>query len=248
MPEIYAEKEIEIVRDAMFEIISNSDFFIHRLMMADMLEEADLAKKNLAASYRALGAVANLYELNMYKRNNPIGAVKLCEFVKDIVDEVRMKTRRHLAKIEFIGEDVTVGCNCERLYACVLNMLINALEQVDPDESTVKVYVKNVTGYGVVIVSDDGYGMKDADFAAFTAPDATGGLSVIARFCEHVGTAPIFETAENNGFSVAVRIPKCDEIITLNAPKTYLPTGSYSATNIYLAKIKRLDVKGLLNK
>ncbi len=245
MSKIYAEKEIEIVRDSMFEVISNSQFFTYRLMAAEMFEELELAKKNIAACYRALAAVSNLYELNMYKKDNPYQSVELNEFVKDLIDDCRTKTRRQLAKIEYSGEEVTVACNKDRLFACVMNLLVNALQEADPDESVIKVTVKNIRGYALLTVTDNAYGLKDANFDELTSEDATGGLAVVARFCEHVGTTPIFETSENNGFSVGIKIPECDSYITLNASKSKLPMGVYSPINIYLAKIDRFDIAKL---
>ncbi len=244
---MYTEKEIHEIIDNMVEAISVSEHFMHRLLMADMIEESQMLKRQTDCCFRVLGAVANLNELLAYEKEYmDEESFDLCDFTREIVDSCRVKTRNHLAKIKLDCTDVVmIHCNRDRAAACLMNLIVNSLQQVDPEEGEIKVSVKKRHDFAYLTVSDDGYGMTGVDPSEYTKEGATGGLAVVNRFCKYVGTTPIIETSENGGFTVTVRIPLADGSIVFNASETRPKMGLLSPVNIYLAKIKRFDVANL---
>ncbi len=243
---LYTKKEIREIIDNMVDAISTSEIFMHRLLMADMYEESEMLKRQTECCFRVLGAVANLDELLKYEEEYKVEAFDMTSFITDIVDSCRVKTRNHLAKITLNTDGlIWVKCGKDRLGACLMNIIVNALQEIDPEEGRIRIDVKKIGDYGVLTVADNGYGLAGVDLSEYSKDGATGGFAVIRRFCESVGTTPLFETSENGGFTVTVKIPICHEPADLHASITKPRPGLFSAVNIYLSKIKRFDVTNL---
>ena len=143
----------------------------HRLEAAEMFEEARLLREQARCCLRSLAQIQNWFEAAAYSEGRVEPSVfSLSETVEDIFGTVRSKTRN--VRIKF-GAEIEAGIFCtadpERFSGCLINLIVNAFQNVDQDEGEIKISVKRFSDYAAVSVIDNGYGMTGSEFSSLLA-------------------------------------------------------------------------------
>ena len=182
----------------------------YRLECADMIEEVRLLQEQARCCFKTLAQVQNSLEVARYdlKKVHPV-TFHLSDTVDDLVSMTRSKMRRSSIKITCdVEERVMCIADPDRFSACFVNLVVNALQNVDRDAGSVRVRLKKVSDFAAVSVIDNGYGMNHSELTEYMErEDDSRGFGILKKFCESVGTNPIFETLENGGFSVTIKVP-----------------------------------------
>lgn len=226
----------------MYEAISLSHQFYLKLEDAELYDEIKILRHQMSSCFRVLGAVANANELEKYEAGLNEIVFDVSSLARDVIDNCRSKLRSYRIKLEFDEcEPILTRCDPDRFTACLLNVIVNSLQNIDREEGAVRLSIKPRGDCVTVTVTDNGYGVASCEDISDHCADS--GLAVVNRFCESVGTTPIFETGENNGFSVSLRLPivaSCD--IDVSSCRAGLDLGTFSPVNIYLAKVDYLEI------
>ena len=213
----------------------------HRLESAEMFEEARLLREQAACCLRSLAQIQNLFEAAAYREGRSEPSVfNISETVEDIFGAVRSKTRN--AKVKFgadIEEGLLVTADPERFSACLVNLIVNAFQNVDQEEGEVKITLKRASDFAAVSEIDNGYGMSGAEVSErLSRDDGCCGFDILKKFCNSVGTSPLIETTENGGFSVTVRIPLAppSESLEFKADIVRMNMGVFSPSSLLIYK------------
>ncbi len=109
--------------------------------------------------------------------------------------------------------DLTVSIDDKRAQQAVMNVLINAVQAVD-DGGRITVSLESRKPYGVIVVSDDGPGIKEKDLGEITKPfytnraDGSGlGLSIVKSIMEEHGGKLDIRNRSDGGVSVKLYFP-----------------------------------------
>lgn len=232
----------EVIREQMTRALTIDQELNYRLESADMIEEIRLLREQALCCFKTLAQMLNYLEIKQYEdfRTRPMN-FNLSNRVDDIVSMVRSRMR--LSRIE-INDDIEKCVMCcadpDRFSYCAVNLIVNALQSVDAEEGSVLVTVRKKFDYAIFSVIDNGYAMTQQQLAEYMErEDGSRGFDILKKFCESVGTTPIFETTENGGFCVTIKIPlpSPDEKIELNSDAAYLKTGTMSPYSILLYKL-----------
>lgn len=239
-----SDKQIREVVDNMYEAISVARQFIYRLENADMYEEIDMLKRQTTCCFRTLAAISNTVEMLKYQNNDVAPTIfDAGVYLNDVVSNCVPKVRSYGTRITYdCDPEAYVNCNPDRFVNCILNLLANALANTDPEEGTIRITVKKRGDVVAVTVSDDGYGLpRGVDPHDFFNSEMPCGFSVLYKFSNLVGTTPVYESGEYSGFSITVKIP----LVTdkgLFANNAIPDLGTVSPINVYLAKIRELNI------
>ena len=231
------EKMLKSITENMYEAIALSHQFYLKLENAELYDEIKILRHQMSCCFKVLGAVANANEMNKYESGLNEKVFDVTSLIRDIVDNCRSKLRSHCISLEFSDcEPMMVLCDPDRFTACLLNIIVNSLQNIDR--------VKQRGEYINVTVTDNGYGVAHGEDISNYRSDS--GLAVINRFCESVGTTPIFETGENSGFSVSLRLPMAtDGGMDIASCRAGLDLGTFSPVNIYLAKVDYINISDI---
>lgn len=237
---------VNMICKYMYEAISLSGQFAFALEDKEMYDELDILKRQTACCFKVLSETINLLEEAKYERLN-YKVFNIASFVEDIVSSCRSKLRK--TKIDLIFEEdfmeSYVNIDPDRFSVCLLNLIVNSLANVDRDEGVVKVSVKHLYSDVRVQIIDNGYGMTSQKASEFMNSETPGGFSILKKFCEAFGASVIFETSENGGFSIALKIPTAGGTTDLHSSRVALGDGTFSAANILLSKLDYLEIDGI---
>ncbi len=215
----------EKISEYMNRALSIAQELNYRLECADMTEEISLLYEQTRCCLKTLAQVQNSLEIAQYDGGR-VRQVRfnLSDSVDDIVSLVRSRMRKSPIKIE---SDTEKSIDCigdpDRFAACFVNILVNALQNVDREEGEVKVVVRKRFDCALVSVIDNGYGMTQFQLEQSLRSDGGKGFDVLKRFCGSVGTSPLFETTENGGFSVTLKVPLAPPPEKLELHSDYIP-------------------------
>lgn len=194
---------------AMTKTLTIFQELIYRCECDDRIEEIRLMREQMKCCLKTLAQFQNVTEIERYASGR-VKPVCFCvsDTVRDLVTMAQQKIRYGMPAVE---GDIDKGIVCvadpERFAACIMNLIVNGLQNVDREEGTVRVTVHRHFDYVSVSVIDNGYGMTQQQLQESLESEGTRGFDVLKKFCETVGTSPVFETTENGGFSVTVRLP-----------------------------------------
>ncbi len=239
---------INTISKNMREAISLSSQFAFSLEENEMYRELEILKKQNACCFKVLAEVANIIEIHKY--NNPLNfsIIELNAFIEDTLGTCRSMLRKTGIVIEFerSRSDAFVKLDSDRFSSCLLNLLVNSFANVDREEGRVKVSVKLLSDCACVQIIDNGYGMDVAKAASYMSDDeVVSGFSILKKFCEAHEASVIFESAENDGFALSLRIPLCTEVLNLRSPKAVIKNNTFSLANILLSKLDFIEVDGI---
>lgn len=237
---------ISLICKHMYEAISLSGQFAYTLEDKEMYEELEILKRQTSCCFKVLAETINLLEEAKYERLSP-RIFEVSSFVEDIVRTCRSKLRNTKIDISFESDfmESYVNIDSERFAVCLLNLLVNSLANVDREEGVVKVSVKNLITDVRVQIIDNGYGMTSQKISEHLNSETPGGFSILKKFCETFSVNAMFETSENGGLCVALRIPIAQGNVDMRSSRTTLGDGTFSSANILLSKLDYLEIDGL---
>lgn len=239
------ENALKSITENMYEAIALSHQFYLKLENAELYDEIKILRHQMSCCFKVLGAVANANEMKKYESGLNEKVFDVTSLIRDIVDNCRSKLRTHRINLEFTDcEPMMTTCDPERFTACLLNIIVNSLQNIDREEGEIRFSVKQRGEYINVTVTDNGYGVASGEDISNHRSDS--GFAIINRFCESVGTTPIFEMGENSGFSVSLRLPMAtDGGMDLASSRAGLDLGTFSPVNIYLAKVDYINISDI---
>lgn len=211
-------------------------------------EYSDKMKELVGSCYRSLALLQNPLEIQIYNENRLKPRVfDVSSLIEDISAMVRSKTRH--CKIEIkrdIDKNIKAVADPERLAVCVVNLIVNAFQNVAMNEGVVRVTLKTIGGYAAVSVFDNGFGMTDEAIAeAMNSFEGTGGLEIVRRFCESVGTKPIISTDNGSGMGVTIKVPLYvdeSDIVDLHSNEEYKGISSFSPSSLLIYKLDNVTI------
>ena len=248
MPEKnYNDINAKAISDHLSYAISLANALNYRLEEKELYEEIRILNEQVKSCYRALAELQNSIEISQYDAGKvePI-SFNLSRHIEHLVSTIRSRMISSTIEIiDSIEKGVMCYANPDRLSSCVINLIINALQNVDREEGKVRIIVKRSSDSAVVSVIDNGYAMSSERLSRILAQeDGMHGLDICKRFCRLVGTEPMFETRENSGFTVIVRIPLAppEDKLKFNSDMVYMKSGSMSPCTILLYKLEEASV------
>ena len=198
----------ERISQYMTEAIAYDQMLNRMLESKDLSEELKILREQARCCFKALAQVRNSLEIINYDCGRlSSDAFDISACVEDICSVVKSKMRRSSIDITCeIEQGVKAVADTERFSACLMNLIVNALQNVDQEEGAVRITVKKIGRMAAVSVIDNGYGMSQLELSEKMSESGKG-FEILRRFCDSVDTNPIFETTENGGFSVTVKVP-----------------------------------------
>ena len=232
--------ECTIIRSNLMEIASCAQRLELALEDADVYEEMGTVNRILDSCYKVLSAVINSEEMAKLDDYTP-AVFCVSDLVDDMLSICNAKLRR--SDIEIISEvekDVFVEADADRLTACLMNLIVNAINNVDQDEGEVKVKVSKLNGSAAVTVADNGYGADLDELEEYLTDDeGKTGLSVVGKFCRAANTNLIVDDGAEGGLIFSFRLPLAkDADVSLKSRKSFIPDNSFSPVRVYLAKVE----------
>lgn len=227
----------------------NMDLY-YRLGRRQLTDEENILLKQTKCCYETLAYIQNALEIERYESGN----ISPCYFnisdkVEDIAYMIRSKTRNYRAKINFISEiekKIVCFADPDRFAACLVNLVVNAFQNVDQDNGEIRIILKKLGDYAAVTVVDNGYGMTQQQLEDRIAEADGGGFGVMKRFCLSVGTRHIIATNEYSGLGITVKVPLKSEapdgdraeLCASDGPERHGGIDTFSAAALLIYKLK----------
>lgn len=239
MPKFDGEDRSEIKRNV-YEIIGLSQQLTYDMEIEEHYDDVAILQRVAKCCFNVLGRMINFDALE--RLDNPeLMKINLGHLVEDMVSVCRSKLRRLDVKITCECDNgVWVYVSVECLVDCLMNLVINSVQNIGSDGGDVKIKVSRLSESAAISVSDNGYGMDKGRLDEYLNSETyKGGLAVVKKFCDSMNTKMIIDTGIGDGFMISFRIPLADDgSIELRSTCSILPTGTFSAMNIYLSKIE----------
>ncbi len=231
----------------MYEAIALSSQFAFDLEQKEMYDELEILKRQTACCFRVLSQTINMIELNKYEGSHRFSVFDVNDFVRDIVNACRSRIRK--SKIEIDLQlyllPLFVSLDTDRFSSCLLNIIVNALANVDREEGKIKIIVRSIGEEVMLSVIDNGYGMTAQKVHEYlNDDDGFGGFAILKKFSETFGVRYIIETTENGGLSVSLRIPKAQSA-DIHSNRISLNEGTFSAVNVIMSKLDFAEIDAL---
>lgn len=206
------------------------------------MDNANLMRDITACCFRVLGSIRNSEELAKLDKYEAV-KVNMSEFLEELTAACNMRLRRLNIKLGFeCDEDIFVSVDADRLTACMMNLIINSIQNDDSYDPSrdIKIKVKKLGESVSVTVSDDGYGMDNEKLRKILDDDDhKGGLAVVKKFCEKAGTQIIADTSVDGGLIISFRLPLAeDNDLAFHSKRLIVQTGTFSTVNVLLTKVK----------
>lgn len=156
--------------------------------------------------------------LNQFSRNGD-SEIDFCN-IHSIIDNClvmlqnQFKNKVEIVKM-FFNDDIILKTNESRLHQVFINILTNA-EQAIAEKGTITIRTSLVNGNALVLIEDNGQGIKDEYLKKITDPffttkepgKGTGlGLSITYQILNEMGGSIEFESEHNLGTIVKISIP-----------------------------------------
>lgn len=234
--------DTDIIRESLTRALTIAQELNYRLESEDMIEETRLVNEQARCCFKALAQVVNCSEMEKYAE----GKIKPIKFgissaVEDISAMAASKMRRSRIKISCdVEPDLKCIADPDRFEACLVNLIINALQNVDREEGSVRIVLRSHFDIALVSVIDNGYGMSQKQLSECMNSEAGArGFDILKSFCDSVKMPPVFETKKNSGFSVTVRVPLAppDSEIELHSDVRPVNVGTVSPYSVLFYKL-----------
>lgn len=238
--------ETEKICENMTRAISIIRELNYRFERRNMYDEMQMLREQARCCYYVLAQAQNKLELMNYaeQKIRPED-FNISNLISDLISDASVKIRSKGCGIVF-DTDIVRGIYCradpDRFAACFMNLVVNALQNVDFEEGAIRIVLKKYDSSGVAAVSviDNGYAMSSADFDRRSRVISTHGFDVLREFCRSVGTEPNVTTKENDGFGVTVKVPLSPSdgsILTFESDARGAGLESFSASSLLLYKL-----------
>ena len=236
------EADRSAIKRSMLEIIGLSHQLSFDLEQSESYDQIDIVERVVGCCYKVLAQIINAEKFEKLDSYYP-EKVNLGSLLEDLVAICRSKLR---------GTNITITCDCEDdiavvadvggLVASVMNLIVNAAQNVSTEDGVIKVRAERLSESAMVYVSDNGYGVETDDLSQLTEPgDHVGGLAVVKKFCEKSGTSLLI-SADYCGFMASFRLPLAPpDSMELKSWRANVLNGTFSDVNIYLSKLDELQ-------
>ena len=176
----------------------------------ELTDAAASLKKQALHCWRALAAVSNYHEIVNYEKGRfESREFDLSETVQGIVDLAKKKCGMDYVTIEAKIEKGICGfTDPERFTFCLINLIVNSLQNVDLEEGQITVTLKSNGDTARISVVDNGYSMTGEELQESLEKGGATGFGILSRFCSCAGTLPAFSTEEYGGFTVSFNVPR----------------------------------------
>ncbi len=226
-----------IIKRGAYNIISHSKRLYFELIEKDSFDEAKSLRVHVKNSYKILGAIINSDELEALKNPKPEIFDISC-LTEDVVSYFRSRLRHVLIKLKLECESgLCTVADPERYISALSNLIVNAYQNVSPEEGEVTVKLKKYGNSCVVSVCDNGCGIPNFKQTLETAINEETGLSIVNAFCNTVGSKLVVETSPDGGavvsFKLGLETPE-DKSCVVHS----LNTDDYSPACVYTYKIE----------
>lgn len=232
--------ECTVIRSNLMEAVNCAERLELALEDANVYEEMGTVRRIVSSCYKVLSAVINSEEMAKLDEYRPVSFC-LSDLVEDMVNVCRSQLRR--SNVEIISEietGVYVESDPDRLTSCLMNLIVNAIKNVDKDEGKIRIRISKLSGSASLTVSDNGYGAELEEIEeCLCDEESTSGLAVVGKFCREAGTNIVVDESVDGGLLFSFRLPLASfNEITLKSRKSFIPANSFSPIRVYLAKVE----------
>ncbi len=238
-----SKHEYKIIRSNLMQIVTCAERLELALEDADVYEEMGTCNKIVSSCYKVLSAVINSEEMVNLDDFKPT-TFCLSDMVEDMVNVCRSKLRKsNIQIITEIESAIYVYSDPDRLTSCLMNIIVNAISNVDRDDGVIRIKISRLNGTASIIVSDNGYGAELEEIEERLVDEKRKtGLAVVGKFCRQAKTNLIVDDSADGGLLFSFRLPFPGRgEITLNSRKSFITHKSFSPILVYLAKIEEED-------
>ncbi|MCD8006220.1 MAG: HAMP domain-containing histidine kinase [Oscillospiraceae bacterium] len=232
--------ECTVIRSNLMEVVSCAERLELALEDADVYEEMGTVRTIVDSCYKVLSAVINAEEMAKLDEYKP-SVFCLSDLVLDMVNVCRSKLRKTDITINTEVEDlVYVEADADRLTSCLMNLIVNAINNVDRDSGEINIKISKLSGSASIVVSDNGYGADPEEIEeCLSDEESNTGLAVVGKFCREADTNIVVDEAVDGGMLFSFRLPlaKPGEV-TFKSRKSFITHESFSPVRVYLAKVK----------
>lgn len=199
--------------------------------------------------HKALRGIQNVEEVYAYMNNRYVPQIfKPYDIVAPMVSEIKKTIKYTNKKVEFICEnkEIKIFADPKRFENVVLNLFSNAIVY-SGDEAEIGISIKTFNEKVVISVFDNGFGMSSEDCkkacdAGFTTKGEKFkqglGLYLANKFAKHTGGTIFISSAENEGTTVTITVPKADgDAMNLEAKVAEYQGSSFSPIAVALSDI-----------
>ncbi len=232
--------ECTVIRSNLTEIVSCAERLELALEDADVYEEMGTVSRIVSSCYKVLSAVINSEEMVKLDEYRPV-IFCLSDLVVDMVNVCRSKLRKsHIEIITEIDEIIYVNSDPERLTSCLMNLIVNAIKNVDRNDGKIRIRISKLNGSASIVISDNGYGADLEKIEERLADEnKKTGLAVVGKFCRQAKTNIIVDDSADGGLLFSFHLPLArSNQLTLKSRKSFIPDNTFSPVKVYLAKIE----------
>ncbi len=214
---------------------------VDALADSDCKEEYYRAKEILKSLRWCLGELANSEELKRIAKYSP-ERVNLYTYFEQLFDACREQMSEYGILMSFdCEEDIDVFVDVDRLTVCLLNLIVNAVQNTDytAEEAFIRIEANALEDEVIIDFIDNGYGMGEEELErvmSFEGPK--GGLYVVNRFCKRAGSGLKLSSAVDEGFTASFGLPLAkgaDRILA--SEKRLVKSGKNSLVAMYISKL-----------
>lgn len=227
------------IKQSVVELMGIASSLAYKFQGEDDYKSLKTVDNMALCCFHILSRIINTEELIKQGDYEPV-TVNLSSLGESLVMACRSRLRNmHIRIVPEIEEDLFVLADADRLISCLMNLIVNSVQNISCDDGEIKLKIHKINSSVLVTVSDNGYGCDRAAIEELLASeDYRGGLAVVKGFCEKAGTSMYYDTNVDGGLVVSFRLPISDpRDLQLKSGRFYVPTGPLSPVNIYLSKI-----------
>ncbi len=204
-------------------------------------ENMETANQIIQRNYRILAATADALEYDKLNEYIP-QKIDLSQFLNDVVCNCQSVLRRTWVAFSCdCEENLCISADPDRLLACLLALITNSAQNMDSElgEGEIKLKATRLTDSVSLSVIDNGYGMESSELEGFLDYNKNkGGLAVVKKFCDVIGSPLITDTSPDGGFMASFRLPLAGNSgMEMRSSQPITPVSTFSPYNIYLSKI-----------
>lgn len=248
------------IRHNVSGIVSVASLLQRSLEDKEMYDELEYLNLQVNYCYKILADSVNPTEVTKYFYGlYNIRKLDVGNFIKDIVGFLNIIIRNPEVELTYSCEDdVKINVDSDRFLIVLLNLIINAISYNISETKEIKISLKKCDGYANLLITDNGIGIPDEVVNNVMSNNngskdcikqkigssICGGLDIVSRFCKTFNCKMMISTKENEGTTIALKIPLAYD----NEYPDYLKsdTSEYIInrfSNIYLLASKVCQIK-----
>lgn len=238
--EILENKDVFIIKRNMYEAIAIAQKLSYEMEKEEMYDSMEFATRLSRCCYNVLGQLINKEALDRINGAH-MGNVNVSHLLNDIVHACKSKMRNlNINLLLDCDDNVCSYLSAECFVDCVMNLIINSAQNLSEEGGTITIKIVRLSENSVFSVSDNGFGMEKGILEKLlNNKKYMGGLSIVKRFCDLIGSKLIIDTNVGEGFMASFRLPlSSGKGVEFNVNAKLVADGEFSPVNIYLSKIR----------